>query len=143
MDAAPDPAVARWLEHLAVERRLSPRTLAAYRDDLARLRAHLGGGEIDWRALRQAQLRDFIAREHRDGQSGKSLARRLSACRGFLRWLLKEGEVGANAAAGVRAPRAPRSLPHVLDADEVGALMDAVPADAPLATRDRAILELF
>ena len=144
MDAAPDPAVARWLEHLAVERRLSPRTLAAYRDDLARLRAHLGGDDaVDWRALRPAQVRNFIAREHRDGQSGKSLARRLSACRSFLRWLLKEGEVGANAADGVRAPRAPRTLPHVLDADEVGALMDAVPAGAPLATRDRAILELF
>ena len=51
--------------------------------------------------------------------------------------------VAANPADGVRAPRTPRTLPHVLDADEVGALMDAVPAGATLATRDRAMLELF
>lgn len=144
MDAAPDPAVARWLQHLAVERRLSARTLAAYGDDLARLAAHLGGsGSVDWKAVRAPAIRAFVAAEHRGGQSGKSLARRLSACRGFFRWLLKEGELGANPADGVRAPRAPRTLPHVLDADEVGALLEAVPAGANLATRDRAMLELF
>ena len=144
MDTALDPAVARWLQHLAVERRLSARTLEAYRDDLARLRAHLGGkGAVDWRGVRSPAIRAFVAAEHRGGQSGKSLARRLSACRGFFRWLLKEGEVAANPADGVRAPRTSRTLPHVLDADEVGALMDAVPAGATLATRDRAMLELF
>jgi integrase/recombinase XerC len=144
MDTAPDPGIARWLQHLAVERRLSPRTLAAYRDDLARLCAHLGvDGAFDWRSVRAPAIRAFVAAEHRGGQSGKSLARRLSACRGFFRWLLKEGEVAANPVDGVRPPRAPRTLPHVLDADEVGALMDAVPAGAALATRDRAMLELF
>jgi integrase/recombinase XerC len=144
VDAAPDPAVARWLEHLAVERRLSPRTLAAYRDDLARLCAHLGArAAVDWRGVGSPAIRAFVAAGHRDGQSGKSLARRLSACRGFFRWMIREGVVAANPAEGVRVPRAPRTLPHVLDADEVGALMDAVPEGAVLATRDRAMLELF
>ena len=62
MDTAPDPAVARWLQHLAVERRLSARTLEAYRDDLARLRAHLGGdGAVDWRGVRSPAIRAFVA----------------------------------------------------------------------------------
>ena len=144
MDVTVDSQVARWLQHLAVERRLSRRTLDAYRDDLARLCAQLAAsGPVDWRGVRAPAIRAFVAAQHRGGQSGKSLARRLSACRGFFRWLLKEGEVAANPVDGVRAPRAPRTLPHVLDVDEVGALLGAVPAGASLATRDRAMLELF
>src|SRR5512143_1079325 len=45
-------------------------------------------------------------------------------------------------AAAIRAPRAPRKLPQVLDADEAARLVE-VPTDVPLGLRDRALLELF
>ncbi len=134
------PALARYLDHLVVERRLSPRTVEAYRDDLSRLDAALG--DEDWSAVGVERVRGFVAAEHRAGQSPKTLARRLSAVRSFYRWLLREGLARANPADGLRAPRAARRLPNVLDADEMGAFLD-LPDGAALAARDRAMLELF
>ncbi|MFT3755105.1 MAG: tyrosine recombinase XerC [Pseudoxanthomonas sp.] len=136
-------AVEEFLSHLQVERRLSAHTLDAYRRDLDALQAWSAAQDIaDPSQLDAAQLRDFIAAEHRRGLTPTSLQRRLSACRSFFLWLLKHGCIAANPAAGVRAPKAPRKLPQVLDADEAVQLVE-VPADAPLGLRDRALLELF
>lgn len=132
-----------FLAHLQVERRVSAHTLDAYRRDLAALH--------DWATARQmgdvtgldaAAVRAFVASEHRRGLSPKSLQRRLSACRSFYHWLLQNGPIAANPAAQVRAPKAPRKLPQVLDVDEAVQLVE-VDTDAPLGLRDRALLELF
>ncbi len=132
-----------FLAHLQVERRLSAHTLDAYRRDLTGLAdwAQRQGG-ADLQALQTEQLRTFIAAEHRRGLSPKSLQRRLSACRSFYQWLLKHGRIKANPAAGIRAPKAPRKLPQVLDVDEAMQLVE-VPTDTKLGLRDRALLELF
>ena len=105
----------RFLEHLAVERRLSPRTLAAYRDDLERLAqfAAARSEHAGWDALSSDEVRAFVAAEHRSGLSGRSVQRRLSACRSLYRWLLREGRARASPASIVsrrsaRAPRRPR-----------------------------------
>ena len=136
-------AIEDFLSHLQVERRMSANTLDAYRRDLDALQAWATQqGTDDPARLDTAQLRAFIATEHRRGLSPKSLQRRLSACRSFFAWLLKHGRVDANPAAGIRAPKAPRKLPQVLDADEAMQLVE-VPTDAPLGLRDRALLELF
>ncbi|MDH7453162.1 tyrosine recombinase XerC [Luteimonas composti] len=133
--------VQAFLAYLQVERRVSPHTLDGYRRDLEALsawaRAH--GGVL---GLGEADIRAFIAAEHRRGLSPKSLQRRLSAVRSFYQWQLKHGRIAANPAGGVRAPKAPRKLPQVLDADEAKALVE-VPTDVPLGLRDRAMLELF
>lgn len=122
---------------------MSAHTLDAYRRDLDALAAWATkqGGD-DPVALHTEQLRAFIAAEHRRGLSPKSLQRRLSACRSFYQWLLKHGRIAASPAAGIRAPKAPRKLPQVLDVDEAVQLVE-LPTDAPLGVRDRAILELF
>lgn len=139
----PRADVDAFLGHLQVERRLSANTLAAYRRDLDRLIAYVGEQPVgDWRRLHTEQLRALVAREHRRGLSGKSLARWLSAARSFFRWLLHEGRVEVNPVAGLRAPKAKRKLPAVLDADAMGAFLDDIGGDAPLAARDRALFEL-
>jgi integrase/recombinase XerC len=135
-------AVDGFLTHLQVERRMSAHTLDAYRRDLRVLcdwsQAHARAPE----ALAADDLRAFVAAEHRRGLSPKSLQRRLSACRSFYRWLLRHGRIAASPADGVRAPRAPRKLPQVLDVDEAVQLVE-VATDGPLGLRDRALLELF
>jgi len=135
--------IVAFLEHLHVERRMSAHTLDAYRRDLAVLAEwaeKTGAGDVA--ALRSEQVRAFSASEHRRGLSPKSLQRRLSACRSFYQWLLKHGRIAANPATAVRAPKAPRKLPQVLDVDEAVRLVE-LPTDAPLGLRDRALLELF
>ena len=131
-----------FLSHLAVERRVSSHTLDAYRRDLAALSGWVEGQGVGLVDVRAEQLRAFVAAEHRRGLSAKSLQRRLSACRSFYAWLLRHGRIAASPAAAIRAPKAPRKLPQVLDPDEVKVLVE-VPTDAPLGLRDRALLELF
>ena len=135
-------AMQDYLDHLAVERRMSPNTLDGYRRDLIALHDWAGAQSRDAASLGSEDIRAFVAAEHRRGLSPKSLQRRLSAVRSFYRWLLKQGRVGANPAAPIRAPKAPRKLPQVLDPDEAKALVE-VPTDVPLGLRDRALLELF
>ena len=131
-----------YLSHLAVERRSSTHTLDAYRRDLLALLHWSAGQSRDLLQLGADDLRLFVASEHRRGLSAKSLQRRLSACRSFYGWLLKQGRIAANPAATVRAPKAVRKLPQVLDVDEAVQLVE-LSTDAPLGLRDRALLELF
>ena len=79
-----------FLSHLQVERRMSAHTLDAYRRDLDALAAWSDGQGAVIDTLDSAQLRQFIAAEHRRGLSPTSLQRRLSACRSFYAWLLKQ-----------------------------------------------------
>jgi integrase/recombinase XerC len=135
-------SIADYLAHLEVERRMSPHTLDGYRRDLDGLQAYATAQGLEVDTLHTEQLRAFIASEHRRGLSPKSLQRRLSACRSFYRWLLRHGRILANPAQLIRAPKAPRKLPQILDPDEAKVLVE-VSTDAPLGLRDRALLELF
>ena len=139
--SAGDPVEA-YLAHLSVERQGSAHTLDAYRRDLSALQAWSLAQGRDLLTLDGEDIRAFVASEHRRGLSPKSLQRRLSACRSLYRWLLKQGQVVASPAEAVRAPKAPRKLPQVLDVDEAVQLVE-VATDAPLGRRDRALLELF
>lgn len=136
-------AVDDWLGALRVERGASPHTLEAYRADADTLLAWCAQrGVDDFAALDAEALRLYLAAAHRGGLSPKSLQRRLSACRGLFRFLLKHGRIERDPSAGVRGPKAPRRLPQVLDADEAQALVELQGED-PLSLRDRAMLELF
>jgi integrase/recombinase XerC len=144
-DAGADP-VAAYLQCLAVERRLSAHTVKHYGRDLAALRRLAGDTALT--TLHAHHVRRFAARLHAQGLSGKSIARVLSAWRGFFGWLAERGEVAANPVEGIRAPRSPRSLPKALSPDMATQLMappaaSAAPVDALRQARDHAILELF
>ena len=132
----------QYLDHLQVERMVSPNTLDGYRRDLTALASWADANGHDLLRLGAEDVRAFVAAEHRRGLSPKSLQRRLSAVRSFYRWLLKNGRIAASPAAAIRAPKAPRKLPQVLDPDEAKVLVE-VPTDVPLGLRDRALLELF
>lgn len=136
-------AVEAFLRHLEVERRMSAHTVVNYRRDLAALVGWMDDNRLaGWRELRPDHLRAFVASEHRRGLSGKSLQRRLSACRSLFRHLEREDLIDADPATGIRAPKAPRKLPQVLDADEMTRLVEVSP-EGELGLRDRAMLELF
>ncbi len=141
-----DPArqqLEAFLSHLRHERRLSPRTVDAYRRDLERaLAACRDDGLSAWCDLNVHQVRALVARGHRRGLSGKSLQRQLSALRTLFAYLMREGLAGHDPAAGVRAPKHRRRLPEVLDPDETARLL-AFDADDLLSVRDRALLELL
>ena len=133
----------RFLDHLHHERRLSPRTLESYARDLNQAIGWLEEQNIlSWGGMNQLLIRNYIARRHREGLSPTSLHRALSSLRSLFHYLVREGEMGANPAQGVRAPKVGRKLPVTLDVDQVGHLLD-IRNDDPEALRDLAIMELF
>ena len=129
----------RWLAHLRDERRLSAHTLAAYGRD-ARLLLGLAGGRPP-ETLRTPDIRRFAATLHGKGLAPRSLARVLSAWRGFYEWLARHRLVSANPCAGVRAPRAAKRLPETLSPDDAVRLVSRQDS-TPLGLRDRALFEL-
>ena len=133
----------QFIDYLKHERGLSERTRKAYRRDLDQLAKELERQDIeDLARVSEHTIRALIARLHRQGLGSRSLQRQLSAIRSFYRWLMKEGMADHNPAASVRAPKAARKLPVTLDADAITRLLE-IDDDSPLATRDRAIMELF
>ena len=138
-----------YLEHLRRERQLSPHSLAGYRRDLDKLLAlgHAAGLER-WEQLDGRGLRRMLAGLHQQGLAPRSLARFLSAVRGLYRYLIREGHCQHDPSAGLRPPKGEQRLPKLLDADRAQQLLDgasdgAPPEDDFLASRDRAMLELF
>ncbi|MFT5397128.1 MAG: integrase/recombinase XerC [Gammaproteobacteria bacterium] len=122
---------------------LSEHTRSAYQRDLAYLLEFCDKQEINkWSDLDGRQVRGFVASRHRQGIGGRSLQRNLSAIRSFYRYLLDEAKVKNNPAEGIIAPKTPRKLPNVLDADQTVQLVEIDDQDA-LAVRDRAMLELI
>ena len=135
--------LAAFLKRLKTERRLSPHTCEAYERDLHALLQFCEREQIaSFKELDSFGVRRFAAESHRKGLSARSVARRLSAVRTFLNYLILSGVVKSNAGVHVQAPKAPRRLPATLDADQVASLL-AISGDDPLTLRDRAILELF
>lgn len=139
-----DGAIDDYLQHLEVERGLSPNTLAAYGHDLARFAAFAaeqGVARVD--ALEPPLLIAFASQQHREGMSARSQARRLVSVRGLFRYLRREGLVASDPAQAVTLPRFVPRLPELLTRSEVLALLAAPGTDTPAGLRDTALLELL
>ncbi|MDE1168612.1 MAG: tyrosine recombinase XerC [Pseudomonas sp.] len=133
-----------YCTHLRSERQVSGHTLEAYRRDLNKVLAFCQKEHLaTWAALDIQQLRRLVARQHQLGQSGRSLARLLSAVRGFYRYLNREGICSHDPANGLSPPKGERRLPRTLDTDRALQLLDGAVEDDFLAHRDQAMLELF
>jgi integrase/recombinase XerC len=136
-----------WVDHfnryLTTERRVSPHTTSSYRRDITSLVAFCDREGIEhWPDVLVPEVRRFAARSHARGLSPQSVQRRLSAVRTFMKFLVREGVIGANYAEVVQAPKAGHRLPSVLDADQMARLIE-IPQENAYAVRDRAIMELL
>jgi integrase/recombinase XerD len=133
-----DPAVESFLALLAARR--APRTVDAYRRDLADLASHLGRSPATATPDDiQAWLADLRAR----GQAPSSIARRAAAARSFYRHLVLLGLRPDNPAAEIDLPRRRSRLPRSLSPREVERLIEAATGTTPRALRDRALVELL
>jgi len=140
-----DAAIDDYLQHLKVERRLRPNSLAAYAQDLRELANFLVAriGEPVPLARVAPPLLIAYLQSIAPALAARSQARRLVAMRGLFRYLREEGEVEVDPTQGLRAPRLAQKLPALLGREEVLALLAAPGTDGPLALRDTALLELL
>jgi len=133
-----------WLDALAVERGLSPRTVAAYRGDLVRAGEWLereGHGALA--SASAGQLAAHLRNLHRRGLSGRSIARALAALRGFFAFEAEEKRRADDPTVHLEAPKRTRKLPSLLSEPEVERLLNAADPSTPRGLRDRAMLELL
>ena len=147
----PEPftaALGDYERHLVSERDVSAHTVRSYLGDLAGMLEHahrLGLTSLDELDLRT--LRSWLANQQTRGRARTTLARRATAARVFTAWLARTGRIATDPGASLGSPKAHRTLPAVLRADEARALVEAAAqlADdgSPVGLRDVAMLELL
>ncbi len=133
-----------YLAHLRVERGLAQRSVEAYAGDLMRfavfVRQDLAKG---FDAVDAGDVAAWLVSLSRAGISARAQARKLSALRGFYKFLLAERHVAADPTALVTGPRLPRKLPQVLTFPEVELLLAAPDATTPRGCRDASMIQLL
>ncbi len=133
-----------WLDHLQVERGASPHTLAAYRRDVASLLhtlARSADSGRDLRLLSPQMLLRWLGQQRQAGHAPSTVARRMAAVRGYIRFALSLGVLGSDPTLGLPVGGTWQRLPKTLSQQTVSALLAALPTRRPLDRRDRALLE--
>jgi integrase/recombinase XerD len=132
-----------YLSHLAVERRLSPNTVESYGRDLAQLARAAAGWDRAVESLDRRALEQLVRELMGEGRSPRSVARAVACIRGFYRYLVVSGRRQDNPADDLRAPRAWKTLPKFLAAEDIDRLLAAPDTTDPRGLRDRALIELL
>lgn len=133
-------ALDNYLQHLSFERGLSMLTLKNYARDIKLLESLAEETPLD--LVKNPQIRRYIAVLHSRGLSGRTIARVLSAWRGFYDYLIHHKGYTQNPVTGLRAPKSPKTLPQALSTDQAVKFVD-IQGESTLERRDHAILELF
>jgi len=138
-----------YLRELHVVRQVSQHTIAAYTKDLDYLLARLDEQGLELAEVTSDQVRSWVVKLHSQGQASRSIARMLSAWRGFYLWLANQkGLVNKSPLSDIKAPKRKKPLPKALSVEQAinlveSANKESVQADDFLRARDRAIVELL
>ncbi len=145
-------ALAQWLSHLKALDGAAANTVNAYATDVTRwldfLGRHRGGAEglLSTIEVSQTDLRAWMAYERGRGLGPRSLARALSAVKGFTGWLAEREGVDATVVLSARGPKYKRKLPRPLSEEAAREMIDTVDAQARedwIAARDAAVVTLL
>lgn len=145
-------ALSDWLAQMSALKGAAANTVEAYRRDVSRylkfLSQHRGGAEgiAAIAATTQSDLRAWMAEERARGLSARSLARSLSAVKGFTAWAADRTGTDATTVLSARGPKFRRKLPRPLSIDGAAALLDTIGDDARedwIAARDTAVVTLL
>lgn len=117
----------RYIDSLISQRKLSHHTITNYAHDLSELYNFIGDPAVHpaIESVTHVQIRKFASQLHARGLSARSIARKLSAWRGFFDWLSQETAIATNPVTGVKAPRRAKPLPKALSADDAVHLMSS------------------
>jgi integrase/recombinase XerD len=135
--------VEEFLTWMVAERGRSANTLAAYRRDLIAYCRWLDATGRTLDSVRSSVLDAYVGHLRQRGLSPASVKRATVAVRSLHRFRADEGLAESDPSVGIETPRVPAGLPKALTEEQVIALLDQVEGDAPIARRDRAILEVL
>src|SRR6266536_35647 len=135
--------VKEFLEYIQVEKGLARHTLQSYGHDLKRLETFAGKSGKCIQDLTRPDLRKWIASLSREGLAPSSVARAVSATRGFFRFLMLDGHLKRHPTEDLDTPQGFAHLPRFLNEDEIDRLLAAPDIATEEGIRDRAMLELM
>jgi integrase/recombinase XerD len=136
-----DRACDLFLDHLKVERNLSPHTIDGYSRDLSRFCRFLGERRVAGPAgVTTAALVDYLLELADDGLSSRSRARALVAIRGLFRFLVGERYLAGDPTEPLDSPRTTRKLPDVIPVEDIDRLLAAPDPATPRGIRDGAMI---
>lgn len=138
-----------YLDNLISQRQLSPLTVTSYKRDLLELLAlsTVTDSSASLSAITHFQVRKFAAQLHAHGLNARSIARKLSAWRGFFNWLSEQNAITSNPVDGIKAPKRNKPLPKALAADDAVRLVSETSpgknADSAMQQCNHAMFELL
>lgn len=139
-------AIQDYLHYLQIQRQYSAHTISNYQRDLLQL-VSLASAHETLTKLSHFDIRRYTSQLHALGLSAASIARKLSAWRGFFAWLAHQQPMSANPVTGVKAPKRGKSLPKALSVDDAMYLVKHTISDqkeiSPDAFCDAAMFELL
>jgi integrase/recombinase XerD len=135
--------IREFLTYIQVEKGLARHTLESYKRDLARLHTWSNANGKQITELTRADLRKWIAGLSREGLAPTSIARAVSAARGFFKFLMLDGHIKSHPAEDLDTPQRFNYLPKFLTEDEINRLFTAPDVATEEGIRDRAILEIM
>ncbi|RJG04922.1 tyrosine recombinase XerC [Noviherbaspirillum cavernae] len=139
----------RHIDGLRTQRMLSRHTTDNYRRDLNELSEYTKAlpGNVAFASVSHFHIRKFASQMHAKGLNARSIARKLSAWRGFFNWLAEHAELASNPVNGVKPPKRSKPLPKALSADDaIRVVAEGRPgkdAQAPDQLCNRAMFELL
>lgn len=140
----------KYFDYLGLERGLANLSLESYRNDMGKFRRYLDARKLQPDELRQTDLSGFLEYLRNTGLAPSSIARHLSAIKGYYRFLKRSGETDKNPAETIIGPKLYRTHPGAMTVEEVFSLLDAVkragridPSKKKMVTRDQALLEFL
>ncbi len=139
-----DREVDLFLHYLAAERRLASNTISSYQADLGAFFSHPALQKVrKLPSIKAAHIRAYLTACHQQGIAARSNARRVSALRGFFRFLIGEKIINEDPTAVIDLPKPGRTLPKVLSVTEVSLILSTPETSAPLTLRNQAMLNLL
>jgi integrase/recombinase XerD len=132
-----------FLNHIRVEKGLSPNTLTAYRRDLMKFEVYAKKRKLTLEGITRDHLVDFLATLYRQKLESRSVARNLVTLRNFFRYAQVEELVTADPSINLESPKVRKRLPGYLKLPDVERLMTQPDQKTPLGLRDRAMLEVL
>lgn len=135
--------VEQFLDQVWGELGLADSTLSAYRTDLFAAALFLRAHGATLSTAQASDILAWLAELSEQGQSSRTIARKLSCIKHYYQHLIRRGQRASNPTAQIQAPRLPPQLPGALSEREVEALLEAPEVEDVTGLRDRAMFELM
>lgn len=115
-----------YLQFIRLEKNLSPNTVVAYRCDLEQWEQFLTSDKeaLDVKSVTTGDIRAWMLHLNKQGDSARTMRRKVQAVRSFYKWLMKQGMASDSPAATVELARIPKRLPQLVRTSSMDELLD-------------------